>query len=563
MITCIRITFLVCALLQVSLAFAKNVVTFELANPFAVYTHEVDVNVVRLAESEWRSHEIQAQLEEAANVYAQCGVRLNVTLEQVASTPDGVILFDLEGYSDPNEMRELNGALNLAKLKSDPRQLNVFFMQSFDPDFGTITATAVPELRVTQKEQRVALNTVWMSYKIERQRNITYTEGGFSSGYSVLAHEFGHVLLNARHIEDPYAHNLMHAWGQNHNGRLTLGQCGKIRKSPLVRAIATADRYKRECQHVYAPLLAGLHFSGGVDRDCSGLAKIVRKMEVVQDQVSDLQPVKHIDFYLESPRSQLMYLDRQAFSASLKPTYDDVRRELLKPWQAEKLWLHELGHAILNSQLAVDWPWFAARDKLMARWGRKVYQETIKEDSHLIPNFASNMARAGAYLGNVAGIYADQDSSKIINEIHRLPNFAQFEEILAPYHEFFSDALVVIYTQNPSVMKRALQHPNCFINSDCGEQESPEIISRDYSFLRDVDTWSSHEVHEMLTPAHAHLWKKMKEAPVPGRTKKEQLRIVYRALSAEVLTRTADPNLWVLSTPEVNRRMIRLIDQYW
>jgi len=558
MIACLRGIAAVLFLSQSALALDAGIISFELANPYGAYTHTADIRVIHFSASEWKEYEIQAQLEEAANVYAQCGVKLNVSQIYSSNLLEGVVMFDLEGYTDASEIPEKNGALNLAKEYASPQELNIFFMQSFDPDFGTVSATAVPESRVVHKDQLAAQNTIWIAHKIERQRHLSYAEGGFHSGYSVLAHEVGHVLLNAGHIEDRTINNLMHAWGQNRNGRLTLAQCKTIQNSPLVRPVQNFFQRVNSLRGLKSPIMGGVYFAPGAETNFFELNNIVEKMEQVQDEVSDLQPVKHIDFYLEPPKNQLIYLDRHAFAGSLTPTYDAVGRILLNAWQSEKLWLHELGHAILNSQLAVDWPWYAARDKLMVRWGRQVYQATIQDNNHAVTGMARSIARSRIRMIESAENHSEYDSSKILSEINALPNLARFEEILAPYHEFFSDALVMIYTQDPLVMSRALQHPDCFELPNCVGEESEEVTDRDYSFLRDLETWSSDEVHGMFTPALAYIWRAMNESSAAGRSKQEVLRIVYRALSEEVLARTADPSLWKMSPPEANRRLIKL-----
>lgn len=303
-------------------------------------SYEVDVKVVIFKKSDWNLNQVKNQVDAANKVYSQCGVALRPIY--INALEPSEVSFDLEGYSDPLEARGVNGSLILVEKYSDPNRPTIFFMQGFDPQFAGITATSMPQIRVQQKDQRPALNSAWISYQIQRLDGAGPGEGGYNPGYNVVAHELGHVLLNADHENDSGKFNLMHSDPQNLNGRLTLEQCQKIQASKMVKRIQNKSV---NCAGINSPISNSIFFLDGELPDCKSVGEVTRDLERVQDEVSDLAPISPIDFYMSGPSDLIQFLDRNAFEASLRPSFDQAGRIQIEKSQQEVLWRHELGHA--------------------------------------------------------------------------------------------------------------------------------------------------------------------------------------------------------------------------
>jgi hypothetical protein len=514
------------------------------AHTFYEPSHETHLRLIHLKDSPWTRKHISQNIELASEVFSQCGVKLIIDeIETVRQVP-GVVTFDLEGYEDPNEPHEENSALDMAQKYNRPNVTTVYFLESFDPLSGNISATAVPPMRVKHPDQKPALNSVWMTYKSEVLRNAKPSEGGINPGYNILAHELGHVLLNTDHVIEHYVHNLMHEQSQNRNGRLTIEQCERVRNSPLVQKIKSQPR---TCAQAPSGLRDRVVFLNKTTEDCSRFSQMIEHLEKVHDAVSDLHPVMGIDFYLRGPSNTLQFLDRHAFEASLRPTYDQLGRIPLPKDQKEVLWAHELGHAILNAQLAQDWPWYKKRNQIMRRWKNAVMESTQLENSHGDPHRIDELSRF----------------IKIqIKEVGALPHAKEFESMLAYYHEFFADSVAVIYKMDPLAVKKALANPEDLLGLNATPEELKELEERDYSYLRNVQTWNTSETHAVMTPTLAHVWQLIAPLKPTEKSKQEIVRRLYQSILEEILERTKDPKLRTLTVPEINRRMIQRLSWF-
>lgn len=507
-------------------AFAKSLIEIDFyKNDSRIYTHKLPMNFVLFEKGPWTVPEVKINLEDASKIYAQCGVKLEVEKISYAKG-DGEVYFDLEGYTEDNEVRPVDSALTLGAKYSSPDLTTVFFMQSFDSDYQSVLATALPLVRAEREDQRDALNTIWLNHQVEFGRGLSLAEGGHPAGYNVLAHETGHVVMNTDHIEENYIHNLMHENYLNLNGHLTSSQCEKVRKSPLVKEISPPK--ETNCPEITSPLRGKIHFLNNSSNDCKTFAGIVQRMDQVRDSVSDLSPVGGIDFYLEAKSDLIQYSDKNSFEGSLVTTFDPQRDLVISLEQTEVLWMHELGHALLNAKLEEDWPWYQGRLDIFREWGRLI-RESFR-----------------------AGMDDNTNSEKIMKQIFLLekyPNAMSWEELLAPYHELFADAVAVIYTRNPKAIKMALAHPQ---NPDPHSDED-----RDFSISHPYETWKETEAHSMLSPVRSHIWKLISQLGPNERTNQEILRTLYEAIKEEVLARIKEPRPNEMSVPEINRRLIR------
>lgn len=513
-------------------------------NPGPIYTHEIPLRVVTIANSSWKPADVNDQLNAAAEVYAQCGVKLVIESSLLEKNYSGEVSFDLEGYSDPSEPHEPNGSLALASAYVKPSLPTLFFMESFDPQFANISATAMPLERIQYADQKPALNSVWISFEVQRIFGLSPEEGGNNPGYSVVAHELGHVILNSDHETNPQFFNLMHESPLNLNGRLTLQQCHKIRSSPLARKLSSPVS---KCPQIQSPLRGGLIFLDDLQNGCALASQVYQKLEKINDSISDLQPLQAIDFYFTKSSDLIQYLDRGAFEASLQPSYDAMGQVPLLETQADVLWMHELGHAILNAQLAADWPWYKERQKLYRRWGQAVLESTELE---LTSNTEAKAKRLEE-LNQIANIQTDL--------ISRQENSKIFEEIITPYHEFFADAVAVIYLRDPLALKTALQNPLDPTGAQASDEEKQALSERDFSFLRNTATWNSDEPHAMLTPSQAYLWNLIKSKRSESISNQQLIRWIYESVKSEILARTSDPKLWKLPSAQVNERLILIL----
>lgn len=512
------------------------------------YSHRAQLHIIHLTKSDWSDTLLNEHLKEAQQVYNQCGLELTMGSTKKVTTETDEIYFDLEGYTY-GEAPHANGALSFSAQHAKKNKLSLFLFQSFDPEYGHISATAMPKVRITQPDQRPAENTVWLSYRAEQLRQ-PFTPGPHN-GYSILAHELGHVLLNAGHFETIGTFNLMHEVGSFLNGRLTLEQCQKIQASPLVKKIVNPR--KKACDVSKFPLIGDLFFLNQAVNlsQCGLLNEIADYLTRSQDEISDLLPAHSVDTFIFSAPTELKYLDRNFFEARLPLTYDQAGQIELSTVQQKTLWLHELGHALLNAQLKADWPWFNTRQQHMESWGRAITESTRAE---LDLREAKDPKRISELQKKMADL--EKTVREHVERLQKDPELQKFDDLLAPYHEFFADAVVLLTTADGGAMKVALSNPNDPNGLTVSPEERKEFEYRDYRISRPVDTWLETEAHWVLVPTLAQWWKKT-EPQLSVRSKKEILRELYHHVLLEVLERAAQPELHQLGTPEANRRMMR------
>ncbi len=508
------------------------------SDKYRVYTHEFNLELLYLNESKWTPRIIQEHLEEAAAVYAQCGVKLNTKQPQaIAGNPE--VWFDLEGYSDDEDEIPEGSTLHYSAKYPAKEAIRVFFIHSFDPVYAKISATAVPPLRVTQADQKVALNSIWITNQIEYDRGFGPEEGGYPAGYNVLAHELGHVLMNTNHVNDYSVHNLMHESMYSLNSDLTLEQCEKIKTSKLVRPIDTSSA--KTCPEIKSSLRSMIVFKFGSNESCEKAGSIINLLERVQDQVSDLSPVSGVDFYFDETGNLIQYQDRNILEGALLSSYDPYGRELLSDEQTDILWIHELGHAIFNAQFELDWKWYAEKMRLFKAWG-----EVIRESYN--PNANDE---------EISNLVMER-----INAVKNYENLNVYEEVIAPYHELFADLVAVIYTQNPKALSEALLPPSVETARGLSELEWQAINERDFTIKHDIKVWSETDPHALLAPSRYFIWSEINKAIEKGRTKKEILRSSYKHISEEILSRVELLAGGELSVSQINQSLIKRFKLY-
>ena len=73
---------------------------------------------------------------------------------------------------------------------------------------------------------------IWITRFTSSTRYIDYKV----PGYSVEAHELGHILLDADHVYWKSKRNIMHGKADMQNNEFTPDQCNTIRQSPLIKS---------------------------------------------------------------------------------------------------------------------------------------------------------------------------------------------------------------------------------------------------------------------------------------------------------------------------------------
>lgn len=519
--------------------------------------YELKLKLINLSQSLWTNAEIQKNVRRTSEILAQCGVKLSVAEISQEKSFNPELMFDLEGYSSETDTLEPNGALSLAnKYPAQSGVVRVFLFDQFDSSFGSITATSMPKTRITQKDQQGALNSVWLTHESERQLGFSVQEGGYQPDYNIMAHELGHLLLDDSHFTDALNFNLMHESASLLNSRLTLAQCQRIVKSELVKPIKSDNSLRpEECASRFA--IAGkIIFVGEEPKSCEKAESIISGLASLQDRVSDMAAIAPKNFYFQSAGNTIHHLDRGSFEASIKATYDDYGKIILSDKAVNALWKHEMGHAMLNAQLVLDWPWYADRMKLYHEWEIYILQSTLLEkDIGRLRMKSQNTDAAEEQLQVLS-----EKSDAVFAKIRNLQDGFEVENLLASYHEVFSDAVVVIDEMNGKAISEALVNPEDPKQIKASAEEKKDVLDRDFSFLRDVDKWSEEEVHSKLTPSLAVYWALLKGKKLSDSEKKYYVRQFYEAIKLEVLDLVKNRK-YEIGPVEANKRLIERIQK--
>lgn len=522
-----------------------------------VETYELKLKVVSLSQSRWKTSEIQKNINATSKILAQCGVKISSVQIVHEKSFNSELMFDLEGYSSAEDSLEPNGALKLAgQYPAKSGELRVFLFDQFDSTFASITATSMPKTRITQKDQQVALNSVWLTHESERQLGFSVQDGGYQPDYNIMAHELGHLLLDDSHFSDSLNFNLMHESASMLNSRLTIAQCQKIVKAEMLRPIKSAANLRAEECASQSAVAGRILFVGEEPKACGKASSLIKNLELFQDRVSDMVAAQQMNFYFQKAGNTIHHLDRGAFEASLVATYDEYGKIILSDKAVSGLWKHEMGHAMLNAQLVQDWPWYAERMKLYREWELYILQSTLLEkDVSKLRMSGQNTDAAEKQLNILS-----EKSNAVFSKIKNLQNGFEIENLLAAYHEVFSDAVVVIDEMNPKAIREALVNPEDPQQLKASEEEKKDLVDRDYSFLRNVEKWNEEEVHSKLTPSLALYWSRLSGKKLSDSEKKYYVRQLYEAIKLEVLELVSHKK-FEISPVESNQRLIQRIQK--
>jgi hypothetical protein len=180
-------------------------------------THYLDATLVMYRDIGWSETELTERARKTALIYRQCQVQFRsfklVSVQAPFGTPDC-------GWTDGGDERVTRA--------TPPTVHPVAYFARHNRDGNYAYAwrksnTAVESLT----------NTAWFTRSIDEDSD--YLAEILDPRYEVLAHEFGHLLIDSGHVTDG-THNLMAEEGQLISAELTPAQCERIRNHEWVRA---------------------------------------------------------------------------------------------------------------------------------------------------------------------------------------------------------------------------------------------------------------------------------------------------------------------------------------
>jgi hypothetical protein len=158
------------------------------------YTHLVNVEAVVFKGSNWSTPDVKAAYKKAALVYAQCGIKLNVTSIEVSSPIGHVdVKHDLEDHS--GDLHRIVKALPPAA----DYVLRDFRVRSIQDAKIAMSKNYTPPLAFANTDINLGhypgqgyqyKNEIWVG-----NAAISYEASAPHKDFSVIAHEIGHVLL--------------------------------------------------------------------------------------------------------------------------------------------------------------------------------------------------------------------------------------------------------------------------------------------------------------------------------------------------------------------------------
>lgn len=180
------------------------------------FDYTLDFTVVILRNSGWEKKKVLKRLERMARIFEHCGVHLGRIKFVEAGSPVGVVDFGKPGGWDRVIAEKTPGIRKpvLYYFRSIPKYNAFAWIQTQEDD--DIPA----ELR----------DTAWFSLSVTQDLN----EKIRGEGYVSEAHEVGHILMDSLEHWVGGEKNLMGEDYGVQNARLSLEQCERIRRSPLL-----------------------------------------------------------------------------------------------------------------------------------------------------------------------------------------------------------------------------------------------------------------------------------------------------------------------------------------
>lgn len=193
--------------------------------------------------------------------------------------------------------------------------------------------------------------------------------------------------------------------------------------------------------------------------------------------------------------------------------------------QTEKIWAHELGHAVFNQLLSEQFPPI------------RPYRDFMAEKTKLIVNAQD----------------PELDTEKTL-EPQWTAAMAKARDIQVPYNELFADLVAALYAEDSSAMSKAMASPGM------PRKKQEETRYYDFTGKYDVEKWEEEEVHYFFAPARAHIGKHFLSWPMTDQRKREVLRKIFDACLAEI-RKNWEGNQSLPSPSAANRRLIESLSR--
>jgi hypothetical protein len=181
-----------------------------------LFTHTFDLTLVMFRETGWRKKVILKRLKKVADIYAQCGIKIEKIKYVTANAPDGMIDFSCPGYRDQK----------IAQRVPPTSKPILFYFRSI-PE---LNAYAWVEHSDNEEIPDAIKNTAWFSLSVAMILNKKIRHPNYVSE----AHELGHILLDSLDHAPEGVENLMAENYDHVNDQLTVKQCRKIKSHHLV-----------------------------------------------------------------------------------------------------------------------------------------------------------------------------------------------------------------------------------------------------------------------------------------------------------------------------------------
>ena len=186
-------------------------------------THEFSMTAIVLRDSLWSVPEVSTRLNRVAQMYAQCGLKLD-TLKIVEVTPPASL--------ELTKVVTAENATKLAEITPTPITKPLMYFIKY---LRTDPESTPPAVSLGVKEDiRPALqNTSYISSEAKRA---TFERRARRFGASIEGHELGHVLTNGGHWDDG-KDNFLSGKQDAVNGLILPEQCKIILANPMVHPI--------------------------------------------------------------------------------------------------------------------------------------------------------------------------------------------------------------------------------------------------------------------------------------------------------------------------------------
>lgn len=187
------------------------------SNSSVHFTHKLDLSLVMFRNADWTVEMVKASMTQAAEIYQQCGIRLDKATLVVVDAPEGLV--DIDKIWEGRD-------LAIAERIPDLKKPIIYFVRSSQDGNN---AWANPKYFVKNKALQ---DTAWItagvnsdSYKYIRDPE-----------YSPIAHEIAHLLGNRAHVGWGI-NNILGGRPNNTNAEITPEQCRDFKKYRAIKKI--------------------------------------------------------------------------------------------------------------------------------------------------------------------------------------------------------------------------------------------------------------------------------------------------------------------------------------